>query len=298
MDILNSLKPDVLALVGASVAYDGNDKLVLQILNVIAFIICMTANGLSQVVSEWSLRDITDYWNNRIDPDTYAFSIWGLIYSLMGMFVVYQALPDSWVPERNDELIFGKISYAFMVNMLMNAFWLVIFQTNTIWGFILSFLQIVVILGTNLYMMMMSTRSETNWVEWISIRGGFSIYSGWVTAATILNATYMLKSWGLNETDVDWLNEEYAAVAMVWIAFVVYNLATYIDRNPLYGAVFIWVITAIRNNVVENKSELTTLETNADWITVIHSISIVAWAAHLATLSFFDADPADMGLFY
>jgi hypothetical protein len=53
---------------------------------------------------------------------------------------MYQALPDAWVPGRNNDLIYGKISWAFMVNMLMNAFWLVIFQTNTVWGFVVSFL--------------------------------------------------------------------------------------------------------------------------------------------------------------
>jgi len=170
-----------------------------------------------------------------------------------------------------------------MVNMLMNAFWLVIFQTNTVWGFVVSFLQIAVILGTNLYMMMMSTRNETNWIEWIAIRGGFSIYSGWVTAATILNATYMLKSWGLNETDVDWLDEEIAATVIAWVAFVIYNLATYIERNPMYGAVFIWVITAIRNNAIE-KGNLDTLKTNTDWIAIIQSLSVVGWTIHLFTM--------------
>ena len=187
-----------------------------------------------------------------------------------------------------------------MVNMIMNALWLVIFQTNSVWGFVVSFFQIAVILGTNLYMMMMSTRNETNWIEWILIRGGFSIYSGWVTAATILNVTYMLKSWGLNETDVDWLDEEITTVVILWIAFAIYNLATYIERNPLYGAVFIWVITAIRNNVIE-KGSLDTLKTNTDWIAIIHSISIVGWTIHLLTMQFFEIEVTgfwDMGLFY
>lgn len=199
------------------------------------------------------------------------------------MFTVYQALPDAWVPGRNNDLIYGKISWAFMVNMLMNAFWLVIFQTNTVWGFVVSFLQIAVILGTNLYIMMQSTRNETNWIEWIAIRGGFSIYSGWVTAATILNVTYMIKSWGFNETDVEWLDEEIATIVIAWVAFVIYNLATYIERNPMYGAVFIWVITAIRNNVIE-KGDLDTLKTNTDWIAILQILSVVGWTAHLFTM--------------
>ena len=33
--------------------------------------------------------------------------------------------------------------------------------------------------------------------EHVFLRGTFSIYMGWVTAATILNIAFMLKSWGL-----------------------------------------------------------------------------------------------------
>jgi hypothetical protein len=102
MDIVNNLKDVHGAVVGASVEYEGGDKLALMIVNSIAFAICMLANGLSQYVADFSLRDITDYWDNKIDPATYAFSIWGLIYSLMGTFAVYQALPDAWVPGRNN----------------------------------------------------------------------------------------------------------------------------------------------------------------------------------------------------
>lgn len=166
------------------------------------------------------------------------------------------------------------------------------------WGFVLSFLDIAVILGTNLYMMMMSTRAEVNVTEWISIRGGFSIYSGWVTAATILNVTYMLKSFGLADPDIPWLDEEQITIGILWVAFAIYNVATYVERNPLYGAVFIWVITAIRNNVMENKSQYTTLETNTTWITVVHLISMTAWTSYLASLAFYDVDPRDIGLFY
>jgi hypothetical protein len=39
--------------------------------------------------------------------------------------------------------------------------------------------------------------------------------------------------------------------------------------NPLYGSVFIWVITAIRNNVVDNKANLTELKKWTEIIALI-----------------------------
>ena len=90
----------------------------------------MVFNGASQAVMPYSLSEITDQWDARIDPAGYAFAIWGLIYSLLGVFTIYQALPDSVVPDRNNELIFDKIGYMFFANMLINSIWLVLFQTN------------------------------------------------------------------------------------------------------------------------------------------------------------------------
>ena len=55
------------------------------------------------------------------------------------------------------------------------------------------------ILGTNLYILVVADRAPMNWIEVITVRAPFSVYSGWVTAATILNMSYMLKSWGMSD---------------------------------------------------------------------------------------------------
>jgi hypothetical protein len=187
-------------------------------------------------------------------PDGESVSSW-INSSLLGTFVVYQALPADWVSDRNDTLIFEDIGYHFFYNMLINSIWLVLFQTNTVWGFALGLIDIIAMLTSNVFMMMKSTSANVKTTEWISMRGGFSIYSGWVTAATILNVTYLLKSLGLADPDIPFgMDEESVTVVILWVALAIYNLKAYMDRNPLYGSVFIWVILAIRNNIVNNKS--------------------------------------------
>lgn len=196
-------------------------------------------------------------------------------------------------------MIYGWISYAFMANMIANALWLVVFQTNTIWGFVVSTFLIFGILITNVYMMMVSTRMEANWVEWISLRVGMSIYAGWVTAATILNVTYMLKSWGLSAANISWLDEEITTIVIAWIAWTIYTLAAFLEKNPIYGGTFIWVITAIRSNAI--KKGLSKLEINTDIITVLHSVLMAGWYVHLWTMQFYEIEVEeywDMGTFY
>ena len=75
----------------------------------------------------YGLGFITDEIDAAVTPADYAFTIWALIYSLIFVFVVYQALPSAWVPNRNDQLIYYDIGYVFIVNMITNGAWLLIF---------------------------------------------------------------------------------------------------------------------------------------------------------------------------
>ena len=170
----------------------------IQTLNVVGFLGSMIGGYLVQPYLRcWtgSFDDDLDYCFNPqryISPDGWAFAIWGIIYSALAMFVTYQALPASWVPDRNDTLIFEDIGYNFFINIILNQLWIVIFSFSTLPAFILSLFEIIWLLSNTVFIMMKSLRTEVNIWEWISIRAGFSIYSGWLTAATILTASTTL----------------------------------------------------------------------------------------------------------
>jgi len=116
--------------------------------------------------------------------------------------------------------------------------------------------------------MSIADHNESWWLEIIMVRVPFSIYSGWVTAATILNTAYMLKSWGMTDdknrvrpfTGGDWvawdwanfmmdyLTEEHWTIVAGWGAFIFYNLIAWEERNPVYGSVLLWAGSAILAN--------------------------------------------------
>jgi hypothetical protein len=54
-----------------------------------SFVIAMIANGWSAAFSKNPLPKITDEWDIKVAPAGWAFSIWGLIYTLLGGFVYY-----------------------------------------------------------------------------------------------------------------------------------------------------------------------------------------------------------------
>ena len=131
-------------------------------------------------------------------------------------------------------------------------------------------------------LMRQSTRAKINAVEFIGMRCGFSIYTGWVTAATFLNLCLVLKSYGVFGDSYSDSNdyEEPWTIVFMWIAFVVFNLIQAAERNPLYGAVFIWTLFAIWDNVSQ-KYFLETLAKNLKILTIIHCSLVGIFSGYL-----------------
>jgi len=68
---------------------DEKRKLQLQVANCVSFTIAMIFNGLAQVIAPVSLDEIAVQWDLRIEPATWAFTIWIAIYTLLAIFTVY-----------------------------------------------------------------------------------------------------------------------------------------------------------------------------------------------------------------
>jgi len=72
-------------------------------------------------------------------------------------------------------------------NMVANAAWFVFASFNNNWFYAYgSFGSIVFMLATGLYILYQSSKNEVDWFELVGLRGTFSLYAGWLCAATIL----------------------------------------------------------------------------------------------------------------
>jgi len=122
--------------------------------------------------------------------------------------------------------------------------------------------------------MQKSTRAKVNVVEFISLRMGFTIYTGWVTAATILNTTFFLKSVGMKEGSSGFPETTWVCI-IFYVALVIYILASLMERNPLYGAIYIWVLFAIKNR----QAPYSDIQTHSLIAVIILIVSLVAITA-------------------
>jgi hypothetical protein len=129
--------------------------------------------------------------------------------------------------------------------------------------------------------------------NFVGLRMGFSVYAGWLTSATILNTSIMLKAYGLSAADMG-IDEARYGVAILIIAECVYVSAGYLYSNPLYSSIYLWVLVSIRAYQTGVDNIITTTEV----LLVVHGCYIVGLTVWLVLDKINNAPNEKYGLFY
>jgi hypothetical protein len=215
-----------------------NRNLFRQLMNVIALIVMVAMNGLSEAlpINGQTSAEISNRIPILFVPANYVFSIWGIIYMLLIGFGIYQALPS----QRENPLL-KKIGYWFVLSCGANATWLVLFHYDQ---FALSMVTMIVLLVS---LIVIYTRIEvgqkalTLKEKWL-IHIPFSTYLGWITVATVANASYVLYDAGWDGFGVS--NEIWATVMLVIATSIV--LTIIVTRSDIaYVSVIVWAFVGI-----------------------------------------------------
>ena len=166
--------------------------------NVVAFLVMLVVNILSNALPFNGLTApmISDRFDIYFVPAGYAFSIWGLIYLGLTAFVIYQALPS-----QRDNPRLRRIGYWFVVSCTANIAWLFLWHYAQFPLSVLVMASLLVSLIV-IYQRLGTGRTSTSTPEHWFVRLPFSLYMGWISVATIANATELLdflnwNGWGI-----------------------------------------------------------------------------------------------------
>lgn len=175
---------------------------------------------------------ISDRYPTFITPAGYAFAIWSLIYLGLIVFSVYQALPSQTANPR-----FLKIRSIYILNCAANCFWIYLWHHDAV---ALSLSLMLVLLATLAYInkVLQSAGGAESWLA----RVPFGIYFGWVTVATILNATIALVALGID------LSRSATNVAAAFLLIFAALLGVVIRlkmKSAAYALTVAWALTAI-----------------------------------------------------
>lgn len=226
----------------------GSSSTGLKYANIALFILTVIVNSLAgstTLIGGQDTAAISDNNPTLITPAGYVFSIWGIIYFLLGIFVVYQALPR----ERNSSY-HKKISGLFVLSSLVNIAWIFVWQYESL---VLSVVLIFALLITliAIYLRLDIGRSKVKIGERLAVHLPFSVYLGWITIASIANVAVALTAYGWDGFGI---SAEIWAILIVAVALVITLLMLGIRKDIAYALVVIWALVGIGANQSGNQT--------------------------------------------
>lgn len=215
-----------------------NRDVLRQFVNIVALVATVIVNGLSQglPLNGQTPAQISNRLPILFVPDNYVFSIWGLIYTLLIGFVVYQALPS-----QRENPTFRKIGYWFAASCAANIGWIFLFHWNQFGWSVLAMLALLVsllMIYTRIGIGVTAVRGAMRW--WVHT--AFSVYLGWITVATVANVAYALFDAGWNGFGI---SGEVWTVLMLIVATGITGFMVLVRRDWAYSAVIIWALIGI-----------------------------------------------------
>ena len=135
---------------------------------------------------------ISDRFAIYFVPAGYVFSIWGLIYLGLIAYAIFQALPAQ---RENPRL--RSIGGLFALASVANIAWIFLWHYEV---FPATLAVMLVLLGSliAIYLRLGTGLTQVSRAETWMVRVPFSVYLGWITVATVANATQLLYFLGWN----------------------------------------------------------------------------------------------------
>ena len=235
----------------------ANNPVLLKWSNIVAFVLTVIVNSLAgstTLLGGVNTAEISDSNPTLITPAGYVFSIWGIIYFLLGVFVIFQALPSQKEKEYTK-----KIGWLFVLSSVLNIVWLFLWQYEIL---SVSVVLMFLLLGTliAIYLRLKIGKSAVNLREKMAMHVPFSVYLGWISIASIANVAVFLVS---EKWDGFGINPETWATLIIIIALVITLLVLATRRDIAYGLVIIWALIGIALKQSGNQNIVTLTEASA-----------------------------------
>jgi hypothetical protein len=225
--------------------------------NIIAFAFTVIVNSLAgstTLLGGVNTAQISDSNPTLITPAGYVFSIWGIIYVLLGVFVVFQALPSQKEKEYTK-----KIGWLFVLSSIINIAWLFLWQYEFLTlSVVLMFLLLASLIL--IYTRLGIGKSPVPLREKLAVHVPFSVYLGWITIASIANVSVTLVSVNWNGFGI---SSEIWASLIIIVALVITLLVLATRRDIAYGLVIVWALIGIAVKQSGNQNIVTLTEASA-----------------------------------
>jgi hypothetical protein len=244
----------------------------LSILNLLGFLGTVVVNALADALPINNIKtgELSDLYPNLFVPAGLTFAIWGLIYVLLAIFVVYQLIPSVRTDVEKVDFV-QRIGLLFFIASIANIGWIFAWHYEIV---PLSLALMLILLGyvTAIYLRLDIGKSEATKTEKYLVHLPFSVYLGWITIATIANVTALLVDIGWNQNT--WgLGEQFWAVAVIIVGIAIALAVLFTRKDIYYCLVVDWALLGI---LIKRLSVTTVSAQNVVVVTIVGLVLITA----------------------
>lgn len=210
------------------------------VLNLAGVIATITVNALAVIlpINGKTTKFLSDSLPNLFVPAGLTFSVWGIIYLLLIAYGLYQ-MAAALRKETPDFI--RKIGWLFILASAENCAWIIAWHYQNV---LLSLLIMIALFVTLLviYLRLRIPRIPISKRERWFVQLPFSVYTGWITVATIANVTaWLVKiNWnGFGITPVFWTILVIGVATAITVYMVIYK------KDIAYSLVILWAFLGI-----------------------------------------------------
>lgn len=220
---------------------DTNVSTFTKVHTTVTFVAMIVVNALANIIrfNGMTTGQVSDSYPNLFAPAGLTFSIWGVIYILLGGYVLYQFGFFSKKESAFSKDLIEKIGILFTISSMANTAWIFVWHYRAIG---ISLVLMAIILVCLIIINIMVGKAELITREKIFIRLPFSIYFGWIVMATIANVTVFLVS-------IEWnrfgLPEMLWTIVVLIVGLIIAGLTMFKNQNLGFGIVVIWAYIGI-----------------------------------------------------
>lgn len=217
---------------------------IVQILNITGLLLTIFMNYLANALplAGKTTGEVSGLYENLFAPAGFTFSIWGVIYLLLIVFVVYQS-KGLFQPVNSTRApsFYHRVGYWFFISCLANSAWIFAWHHEVIW---LSMVLMIVILISllKIYTRLGVGHRIVKHKERYLIHLPFSIYLGWISVATIANAAVLLVS-------IRWdgfgIHPEIWTSIMILVAAAITTTILITRKDLFFSLVILWAFFGI-----------------------------------------------------
>ena len=241
----------------------------LGIFNVVVFIGTVIVNSLAMTIplNNKTTGELSEQYPNLFVPADLTFSIWGVIYLLLAIFIIYQ-LTHAFRKNEQSPSFIEKIGILFILSSLMNMCWIFAWHYEMVPLSLLIMLVLLLSLMA-IYVRLGIGRSNASETEKYLVHLPFSVYLGWITIATIANITALL-------VDINWnrfgLSESFWTVGVLIVGIAIALVMLFYRKDIFFALIVDWALLGIwiKRNSVDTEPIQSII------ITVIIGISLIS----------------------